>query len=242
MFGNILMRDTRDGFQRLVDETSPWQARKRRNIARQRHSNQREEAEKHQQQVYELIRQGSELPESERLPLALEAKSAQLNAIFARTRSFKNLKNQMIWRMVELGNQIQGFSVDEDDEVNVPIEEIEGIESISAEFEEWDAAITSELEQIVGLVDQFGTGGGNLEIAANDMLEQMANFDPETTAPEDVAPQTDINIRDSATGAAPSVGAESTRDDDVDVEGDIQSMLAQMGSMADQQNDASSDD
>lgn len=241
MLGNIFKRNKPSGFQQLVQNHSRVDARKKRNIASQRHEKFKQEAEKHQQQVYEYIKEGANRSEAERLPLAMEAKIAQFNAVVARVRSFKGLKNQLVWRMVEVRNSMPDPEDLTDDEVDVQLGEMQGeMSQITDEFQHWNASVQSELTELMDVLNSFDFQNGSLEIEADDMLQQMEDFDSETTA-DDLGHSMGLSINQSTTTVDTSttgtgVGDAVDADADVDTDGaiSIDSALEQMEAVADQ--------
>lgn len=237
------------GFERLVMEHDTVEARKKRNIASKRHQKHKKESEKHQQQVYEYIKEGARRSQEERLPLAMEAKIAQFNAVVARVRSFKGLKNQLIWRMVEVRNNMPDPDSFSDDDVDVSLSNMQGeMGQITSEFRNWNSAIQSELSELMNVLDAFDFEGGALEVEADDMLQKMENFDDETS-PDELVDGVGIDISKQSTSMAGTVSSSSVSTDggevnsnpdiggEVDGAVDIESALDQMENVADRMDD-----
>ncbi len=247
MFDSILGREEpTSGFGRLVERHSAVDARKKRNIASRRHRKFDAEAEKHQQQVYEYIKEGSDRPQNERLPLAMEAKIAQFNAVVARLRSFKGLKNQLIWRLVEVRNEMPDPDSFSDDDVDVDLAALDGeMSQITDEFHHWHASVESELSELMGVLDAFDMQDGALEIEADDMLQQMADFDEETS-PQEVGDDMGLQITEGVGGAVGTADVGGAGDVDVDVsmsEGmSIDSALDRMSEVSAQVDATAADD
>lgn len=238
-----LGRNEKDGFERLLEQNSPAQARKKYRIAEQRYGKFDQKAEKHQQQVFEYIKEGSRRAEAERLPLALEAKVAQFNAVFARLRSFKNLRNKIIWRLVEVGHKIPDpEGITGEDPVDVNPNELEGLGSFSDDIENWNHAIGSQIEQVMKIIENFDVGGGGLQIQADDMLKKMENFNEEMT-PEDIGASMGVEIQDGPTTTSVDGSVDPAEDVDIDMGGDIDvgTAMSKMEAISQEINDESDD-
>lgn len=173
--------------EELIENTSKLQAKKNCNKSKQERQRWRNEAESHQQNVYEAIKQGSKRPESERIPLALEAKSEQVNATFARLHSKRMLKNQIVWRFVRMIKEHRSRDMT-GSEIDVPISKLNGeVDHLGEQMQDIWTTVQTELTEVLGMMNSMGQVDDDIEIQSDELLQQMQEFDASTTEPGDFA-------------------------------------------------------
>lgn len=182
----------------LIENTSKLDAKKNSNKAKQKRQRWRQEAESHQQKVYEYIKKGSKAPESERIELALEAKSEQVDATFARLNAKKMLKNQIVWRFIRMVKEHRTREPQGSD-IDVPIGELNGeLGQLGTEMQDIWSTVQTELEEALTMMNSMGHVNGDIEIQSGEILQQMEEFDPDTTEPSDFA-NIGMSVSDNST-------------------------------------------